>query len=89
MLIDPTVVAKTVVVNLEPHSTLQLRGTLAADESIPIEIPDGAGGWNQLTEDDVDIALSPGNMQYTSYGKTIIRVNKPITDNAVGVAKIG
>lgn len=89
MLIDPTLEAKSVTVSLREYSTLQVRGTLEADEVIPIEIPDGAGGWKSLTEGGTVIQLDADNEQLFTKGRTLVRVNKPITDAAVGVAKIG
>jgi hypothetical protein len=88
MLIEPTTAAVTKIVRLNKYSSLQARGDLGVDV-IAIEIPDDAAGWQQLTEDFIDIQLTATNNQITSYGETLIRVNKPETTNAVGVAKIG
>ncbi len=84
MLIDPTTTAVTSgSYSMRAGGTLQARGTLA--ETIEIEIPDGAGGWQALTENGSAVVLDADNLQITCYGNTLIRVNKPTTGAAVGV----
>jgi len=85
MLIEPTTAAVAKSVQLKAFQSISVRGSLSTDV-IAIEIPDGAGGWKSLTEDGNLITLTSSNEQITASGNTLIRVNKPTTTNAVGVA---
>ena len=85
MLIEPTLDAATAICTVKLGNTVQVQGTLDATEVIPIEIPDGAGGWNALYEDGTAVELSSTNMQITASGSSRIRINKPVTLAAVGV----
>jgi hypothetical protein len=87
MLIDAQTAAKAEVKQIWQGQTLQVRGVLALNV-IAIEIPDGAGGWKSLTENGLVVQLDANNEQLAAIGNTLIRVNKPITTNAVGVALI-
>jgi len=88
MLIEATTAAATKTVSLNPNSTLQVRGVLGTDV-IAIEIPNGAGGWKSLKEGGEVVQLDTDNEQLTSFGHTLVRINKPSTTNSVGVSKIG
>lgn len=87
MLIEPTTDATARSVRLKGGDTIQARGNLNTDE-VAIEIPDGAGGWRQLTEDGVEVKLSANDNQFTTLGNTVVRINKPETTNSVGIAVI-
>lgn len=86
-LIDAQTAAKAQAVKINAEQTLQVRGVLT--ETIAIEIPDGAGGWVPLVEGGTIVVLDPNNLHQTAYGNALIRVNKPVTTNAVGVVIIG
>ncbi len=69
-------------------STLQVRGSLGAGETIEIEVPDGVGGWLALTEGAEAVVLSSDNMQLAAFGATVIRLSKGTTAASVGVVAI-
>ena len=87
MLIEPTVDPSVRKIRVEKGDTIQARG-LGASDVIAIEIPDGAGGWTQLVEDYDNVQLDSNNLQITARGASVIRINKPSTGTAVGVALI-
>ena len=85
MLIEPTTSAVTSTVKVKRGTTIQVRGTIGTDV-IPIEIPDGSTGWVQLVEDFDNVQLDANHLQITAQGGALIRINKPATSSAVGVA---
>lgn len=87
MVIDYTTAADTKSVKMNAEQTLQVRGDLI--ETIVIEIPDGAGGWNTLYEGGSQVVLDSTHLQLTSYGNTLVRLVKGVTASAVGVTIVG
>ncbi len=92
MFITPTTSALTRKVKLEAGQALQVRGSLSAEESITLEIPDGAGGWKQLVEmvsgASTQITLNSSNDTYAPNNSVYLRINKPVTVANVGVDKL-
>jgi hypothetical protein len=59
--------------------------TLEVDESISIEYSATGVGWRDADGDDGAITLTSERHQYICEGAGFYRVDKPLTDNPVGV----
>ncbi len=92
VLIDKTTAAKTLVVDAYKESnrpefpmTLGVIGTLTTEE-ITLEYHNG-DAWVGMKIEGEDVTLTADTNILTVYGPMTFRVNKPVTANAVGVAR--
>jgi len=84
MLIEPKTAAENKVVKVNSGQSISVRGTLVA-ENITLSIPDGAGGWVALSMGGSAVVLSATDNHLPFTGNILVRVEKPITTNLVGV----
>ena len=88
MLVKYQTAADEGIAKVNAGSTISVRGVLGS-ETITVQIPDGAGDWEDLYEDGGQVILDATHMQITAYGHTLVKVLKPATTNSVGVTVVG
>ena len=89
MFIEPTTEEVAKSITIRAGQSIQVRGDIGS-YTIPIEISDGAGGWDGFTEDEDDgpVQLSITRKQMAAFGNCLIRINKPETSVSIGIAII-
>ena len=73
MIVDYGTAADEGNCKMNAGQTISVRGVLGS-EVIAVQIPDGAGDWEPLYEENELVTLTATNMQITAYGNTLIKI---------------